>query len=1750
MAENQGIHIEVNQESINNIKEQFKQVINEGRQYLNENPIDIKFKVNDIDNVAKSLRNLGSVLEALGKNDVKRNIKETADEINKVQQVASQADNRKIDNTEEKNRLNALREEKEIYNSLIPLIREQYSLETEIISNSKLSERTLNFKQEELQNLKEKINAKKQLITDEKLLNNLKEHEEEEGRKSLSKIYTNNDIERVASLGNIDRNSSLKIGSTKDEISKYIKSLNSGDTIITKYNEPLNKQGKIMQEIEYKVREANNQWHKYKMSIDEATQSTYHLDKGTDDALNRQKSIGGMLKNTFGKITKYINIDDVVYESINQLKKGIQLINDLNKSQTNIRMIKGYGKEEVDELTKSYSNLAGQLHETTKSMMGGAEEFLRAGYNKQETAELLKASTVGSKLSGQNQKDTSEQLISITSGFKMNASEAMSVVDKLTTINNNSGTSFSELARAMQKCSSSAQMVGVDINQLSSWVGTISSATGKSADSIGDSLKSLFARYQDIKQGKNFDVNNEPLSDIEESLGKVGVALRKDKNTFRDMGDVLKDLNGKWKDLSQTQQADIAKSFAGTEQKENFLVLMNNFNNTLNMQEKLLGANGSAMERYKAYGESTEAKINDLKHAVEQFWMNCLQSGTINRFLEFATKTVQTLDIIINKCNGLNANLAILGGTLIFVIKNAVSLSTALGGISKVFKAGTGFAGLMELIGISAPVLAVIAALTVAVGALGYGIYRQVQFEKEAMAHRQQVNEKIEETTDKYKKLTIAMETANKAEIQSGIAELEAKESRYKILSKRKEELEKNIKETEQLEKDLNNPNIKGAEREKLNSVNWKEKRIELNGYNNELQKITPELKDLIEVENKSGNTISATTGKMLMLEVARKRLLDFETDANLKALMEDKTLYDKKVKYNKDIVKELGDAYKIDLGNFQSLAEAKWKVESELIKELSKKWGDYYDVQSNGFNYETLKDQDFIIDATGDSYLPNGYTHLMNRVDEDGKRVKEVADKFKKIALEMPDLPDSSSSTFSPHNNSGNSSDSKTHHVYSPTDAKLDEYKVRIDDVNTSLQKYDRMLNIISNDVKKYKENDNLQMAFKKENELIDAQTGKLKLLNDSREKLINVKNDVANKFKEEWGFEVNENTSQTDFDRKYNELYGSEVDFGTGDDAEQQMNAHKNKGSLFKQLSSDFLNSLSEVQKNGEEYSKVEQEILSSKKEKWNILFEMNDRKLKSNLNDIDDIQDEIDMLDAKDKSNYDEKKKLINEIIDSEILYISKVEHQRDQLVEQLKTLEKGSAEWNLINDKIRECGKNIEETTKKMIQQKDESKRIQEEQQKNIDDITKRVMEVNRKKHEDEKDMLEENHRKAMENIEEEKNATKEFFDEKKRELDAEKDAVDQKNKIDKLYTEKNKLQEQYDELLMDSSLEAESKKKELSIKIEEKQKLIDDELYKSSIETKKKELDKKKDIAEKEFEYTKDVETKKYNVKKKEIEDSLKNYQLHAEAIKMISSSTAEQIFQMLSEYEDEFGEGLTRIGAKIKEELCKNIIKAKEDLNDLGLTDEETNSSDYENHKRRVFASSDGDSNTNDYLTALQYKKLGYEVIDLSKLSPQERANIDFDKKYDLVVGGERATYNLTDEIVGGSRIWGNDRYETRDAVKKDIETREKMSQSKIPLQKNKLLKSPYKYAFDDTEKAKLYKYIVNVENPISAAMLNIKVPDNQVNKNTKNTLSIQNLINVNGNVDKKVMPSLESIAGMVTNQIVDVMNMNGINNG
>lgn len=370
------------------------------------------------------------------------------------------------------------------------------------------------------------------------------------------------------------------------------------------------------------------------------------------------KSLWDVMANDIQRAAVRITDFGIAARALNKIPQDIQKIiqytKEIDAAMTNIRIVGGYTEEQAKRLMTRYSELGNQLSATTTEIAQGMNDWLRQGYDAEEQLEaLVTASTKLSKLGMISASEATTALTSALKAFNLAAEDAIKVVDKLTKVDQLAAVSAGGISTALQKSATSAKLAGMSMDELIGSVSVIGEVTQQSMDTVGNAMKSILARYGNVKagvftqMGLNDDgETSENINDIEKVLSKLGIKVRSSEKEMRSITDVLDDVNSKWSTFDTVTKNAIATAFGGTRMRENFLVLMENWNRVKELTEESANAAGTADEKYGAYTDSIEAGLKRVQNAWENMSQKFESSWLIKSGIGFMEQFVSHLDTI------------------------------------------------------------------------------------------------------------------------------------------------------------------------------------------------------------------------------------------------------------------------------------------------------------------------------------------------------------------------------------------------------------------------------------------------------------------------------------------------------------------------------------------------------------------------------------------------------------------------------------------------------------------------------------------------------------------------------------------------------------------------------------------------------------------------------------------------------------------------------------------------------------------------------------------------------------------------------------------------------------------------------------------------------------------------------------------------------------------------------------------------
>ena len=145
----------------------------------------------------------------------------------------------------------------------------------------------------------------------------------------------------------------------------------------------------------------------------------------------------------------------IAYEIIGMVRQGItellQTIREMDSALVDLQIASGGTRDEMHDMMMDLNGLATEVGKTTTEVAQGANDWLRAGYEGQEAADLTRASMQLSTLGMIDSADATSYLISVLKGWKLEAEEVATVVDKLVAVDMSAALSAGDLAEAMSR---------------------------------------------------------------------------------------------------------------------------------------------------------------------------------------------------------------------------------------------------------------------------------------------------------------------------------------------------------------------------------------------------------------------------------------------------------------------------------------------------------------------------------------------------------------------------------------------------------------------------------------------------------------------------------------------------------------------------------------------------------------------------------------------------------------------------------------------------------------------------------------------------------------------------------------------------------------------------------------------------------------------------------------------------------------------------------------------------------------------------------------------------------------------------------------------------------------------------------------------------------------------------------------------------------------------------------------------------
>ena len=420
------------------------------------------------------------------------------------------------------------------------------------------------------------------------------------------------------------------------QTANYLKAenrLTSWDNKVDKAKTSINKNSDALQKNEKYMNEAANSADKCATSIDK-------MGKEASEAASKTGKMGDGLKTALavagGNIAAQA-MSKIASAAADAAKYVVEVGSSFEKAMSEVEAISGAAGSELDEMSQK----AKELGSTTKfSATEVAEGFKYMSLAEWNTSQMLTSIGGIVNLAAAAEMDLAEASDMVTdylSAFGLSADYAGKMADEMAYAQANSNTTVTMLGESFSNCAADMHAAGQDMETTTSILEAMANQGTKGAEA-GTALSAMM---RDISQ---------KMKDGKIQIGDTAVAVQDSEGNFRDLTDVLKDVEKATNGMGTAEKrVALQKTFTARSMKAVNEVLTEGVDKVEQYENALRNSDGAAAKMADTMQDNLQGAVTEFKSATEGLGIAAydLVKGPLTGAVDLATGAISGLTKVI-----------------------------------------------------------------------------------------------------------------------------------------------------------------------------------------------------------------------------------------------------------------------------------------------------------------------------------------------------------------------------------------------------------------------------------------------------------------------------------------------------------------------------------------------------------------------------------------------------------------------------------------------------------------------------------------------------------------------------------------------------------------------------------------------------------------------------------------------------------------------------------------------------------------------------------------------------------------------------------------------------------------------------------------------------------------------------------------------------------------------------------------------
>ena len=368
--------------------------------------------------------------------------------------------------------------------------------------------------------------------------------------------------------------------------------------------------------------------------------------------LKRTNALLDNFKKTIANTARWQISSNLMHGVQGSIQKAYYYAEDLNKSLNNIRIVTGQNNDQMAQFAEKANKAAQALSTTTTNYTNASLIYYQQGLSNKEVADRTEVTIKMANAAGESASKVSDQLTAVWNNFYDGSKSLEYYADVMTKLGAYTASSTDEISEGIQKFASVANTIGLSYEYATSALATLTAKTRESANTVGNSLKTLFARIQGLTLGETLEDGTD-LNKYSLALEKVGISIKDQQGELKDMNTILDEMMNKWDSLSRAEQVALAQTVGGVRQYTQLVNLMENKDYFKELVGVAKNSEGTLQKQADIYAESWEASKKRVQASLEEIYKQLVNDKFFIGLNDTLSDTLNITSELIDSLGGL-----------------------------------------------------------------------------------------------------------------------------------------------------------------------------------------------------------------------------------------------------------------------------------------------------------------------------------------------------------------------------------------------------------------------------------------------------------------------------------------------------------------------------------------------------------------------------------------------------------------------------------------------------------------------------------------------------------------------------------------------------------------------------------------------------------------------------------------------------------------------------------------------------------------------------------------------------------------------------------------------------------------------------------------------------------------------------------------------------------------------------------------